>query len=264
MWRHVPAISAFSAACAVLLPARADRTYLVGGTVIDGKATTKNGKVVIQTESGEIAVPAESVARVERGDRAVSHFDARYAALRPGDVQGRLELADYCRAHDMRARERKLLLEVIAIDRDNETARARLGYVKTECGWLTQEEAMQTKGLVREDGRWVSRTDLVEMERVRLEREALAQRREEAEAAAHARRVDTAIRQAEIDEQRNHLAPSPYWDTYWGPFYPAIVPGFVVRRRVPFSRFPVARPVTTMPPAADSTAFSVVKVPYRH
>lgn len=264
MWRPIPAIFAIGAVCASALPARADRTYLVGGTVIDGKATTKNGKVVIQTESGEIAVPVESVARIERGDPSVNHFDARYAALRPGDVHGRLELADYCRAHDLRARERKLLLEVIEIDRDNEVARTRLGYVKTEYGWLTQEEAMQTKGLVREDGKWVSRADLVEMQRVELEREALAQRKEEAEAAEHARRVDTAIRQAEIDEQRNHLAPSPYWDSYWAAYYPAIFPGFVVPRRVPFSRFPMARPVSTMPPAADSTAFSVVKVPYRH
>ena len=244
--------------------ARADRTVLVGGTVIEGRATTKNGKVIIQTESGEIAVPLDSVSRIERGDSAAGRFDARYAALASGDVRGRLELADYCRAHDMRARERKLLLEVIDIDKDNETARARLGYTKTEFGWMTRDEAMQTRGLVREDGRWVSRAELADMERVRLEREALAQRREEAEAAEHTRRMDTAIKQTEMDEARTHLPPSPYWDTYWGPYYAVpVVPGFIVPRRVPFFRRPVVRPVTSVP-AADSTSLSVVKVPYRH
>jgi len=247
---------------AIAGPARADRIVLVGGTVIEGRVTAKNGKVVIETESGEIAVPAESVSRVEKGDASVSRFEARYAALRPGDVHARLELADYCRAHDMRAREHKVLLEVIEIDRDNETARARLGYVKTEHGWLTREEAMQTRGLVREDGKWVSREDRAEMERLRLEREALAQHREEAEVDEHQRRIDQSIRQAEIDEQKSHLRPS-WYDVYWGYGYPvALAPGVLFPRIVPTFGFrPVARP--SAPSPFNDTSLSVVKVPYR-
>lgn len=247
----VGAVSAFSGS------AWADRVVLVGGTVIDGRVTTKNGKVVIQSEAGEIAVPADSVSRIEKSETTEAQFDSRYAALHPGDVRARLDLADYCRSHDMRARERKLLLEVIDIDRDNETARWRLGYVKTDAGWVMKDEAMQAKGYVRDQGQWVNRANLVELERLRLERDVLAQRREELEAAEHAKQMERAMRQTQIDEQRNHLPPS-YFDYAFAPVYP-FVPGVVLSPLIPNFRFRPARPVVNAP----DTSLSVVKVPYR-
>src|SRR5262245_17694094 len=112
MRRFIP-VCLLGAAWTLSAVARADRVVLGGGTVLEGKTTTKNGKIVVETEAGEVAVPADSVSRIEKSEATTSRFDARYGALQPGDVQGRLELADYCRNHDMRARERKLLLEVI-------------------------------------------------------------------------------------------------------------------------------------------------------
>jgi hypothetical protein len=262
MRKTVVLLLGIAATCGWSNIALADRVVLVGGTVIEGKVTKQNGKVVIQSESGEVAVPADSVARIEKAEPGVDRFDARYAALPPGDVRARLELADYCRSHDMRARERKLLLEVIDLDRDNETARARLGFVKTDAGWITQDEAMQAKGFVKEDGRWVNHSSAVEMERLRLEREALAQRREELEAQEHAKRMEAATKQTESDEQRNHL-PSSYFDYAFGPYYPVypgLVPGYVVPRVFPNFRFH-PRPAVTSP--FSDTSMSVVKVPYR-
>jgi len=131
--RHVQfAIAMLCATGSVSGLAHADRTFLVGGSVIEGRASRKGDKVVIEMESGQVALPADSVARIEKSDSTVSEYEARSAALPPGDVPARLALADFCRDHGMRARERTLLLAIIDIDPDNAAARARLGYVRTE------------------------------------------------------------------------------------------------------------------------------------
>jgi hypothetical protein len=273
MRRFILATCSIGAVVAVATVARADRVVLVGGTVLEGRAVTKNGKVVVETEAGEVAVPADSVSRIERSEPAASRFESRYAALQPGDVQGRLELADYCRNHDMKARERKLLFEVLGIDKDNERARARLGYVKTDTGWVTEDEAMHAKGFVRDGGRWVSRGELVELERLRMEREAQERADEAAASERHARSIEQSMRQAEIEEQRSHL-PAPIYPPLYRPF---IRPAFATGPFAPvfgppvFSVFPIlpvfptpVRPVAPPPPAPpDATTLSVVKVPYR-
>ena len=264
--RFIPA-ALLGAACTVSAAARADRVVLIGGTVLEGKTTTKNGKVIVQTEAGEVAVPADSVSRIEKSEATANGFEARYATLAPGDVQARLDLADYCRNRDMRARERKLLLEVIELDKDNQKARARLGYVKTDAGWMTEDEAMQAKGFVRQDGRWVSRGEVVEMERLRMEKEARARADETAEADRHAKRVQESIEQTEKEAQRNRLYVPyypPIYTSYYPPFYApyrpgigfgVVAPGFVPRVQ-PFRPAPFN-------PAFDTTDLSVVKVPYR-
>lgn len=262
MPRLLTAVCLMGAVSAVSENARADRVVLVGGTVIDGRTTTKNGKVTIQTESGDVTVPADSVSRIEKSEPVASRFEARYAALPPGDVHARLDLAEFCRTHDMHAQERKLLYEVIEIDKDNEAARARLGFVKTDAGWVTRDDAMRARGYVRDEGHWVNRADYVELERLRLEKEALAQQREAAEANRHQKAIDESIRQGRLDEERSHLQipdyPAIFFPFYRTPVVPAFVaPGFVA----PFRRR-LALPVQA-PQRFDSTDLSVVKVPYR-
>jgi hypothetical protein len=261
-------VLALSAACALTAisgVAKADRTYLVGGTVLEGKAKRVGQKVVVEIESGEISLPASAVERIEKGESTVSRFDARYAALRPGDTKARLDLADYCRDHDMRAREHRLLLEVLEIDESNAAARARLGYVKTEAGWATQAEVMRAKGLVLHEGRWVTPAEVRESERLQLEAEVAARRREEADAELAARRSALAAQQAELDAQRHAVQQQVRYGVaypaYYAPYYRGTY-GTVDECSVgrPCARW--GRPATA-PGPFDTTSLSVVKVPYR-
>jgi len=252
--------------------ARADKVFLSGGTVIEGKVTRKADKVVIEVESGEISVPAESVERIEKSASLVSRFEARYASMPPRDVKARLALADYCRDHDMRARERQLLLEVIELDPDNAAARERLGYVKTANGWVTEADAMRAKGLVQHEGRWVTRQEVMDEERLRLERETEARRRDEAQAEVHARQMQLATEQAALEAQASRLPPQPVvsvFTPYYSTFYRTPVGGFggcvggiCGQRFRPPTAHPV--PLSTSFGAWSDTSMSVVKVPYRH
>ena len=58
---------------AVATVARADRTFLAGGGVIEGKATRKAGRVLIEVEAGEIALPAEAVTRIVKSESTVPY-----------------------------------------------------------------------------------------------------------------------------------------------------------------------------------------------
>jgi hypothetical protein len=269
MRRFTPALCLLGAAFTLSAVAWADRVVLVGGTVLEGRVISKNGKVVVKTEAGEVAVPADSVTRIEKSESAASRFEARYAALSPGDVQGRLGLADFCRSRDMRAQERKLLLEVIEIDRDNEKARSRLGHVKTEHGWMTEAEAMQTKGFVRQDGRWISQADLLKLEQLRLEKEKVAQAEEKEAADRQAKRVQESMRQTELEAERHRLRVPYYPPVYYPPMYGSFArPGFGYGFAPGFTagfvpRVQPVRPVVPVHPAFDTTDLSVVKVPYR-
>src|SRR5262249_2894632 len=128
------------------LRSAADDVHLSGGTSIEGKAVRQGDKVVVELESGQITFNASDVERIDRRESSVEQVDRRYAALKADDVSGRMALADYCRDHDMHSRERALLQEVIQREPDHARARARLGFVKTDAGWVTEEQHMRAQG----------------------------------------------------------------------------------------------------------------------
>ncbi len=186
--------------------AQADKTFLIGGTVIEGKATRHGDKVVIELSDGEISLPAESIERIETSESIVDQFQARYAKLRAGDVKARFVLADYCRDHDMRSREQQVLREILDIDANNEQARLRLGYVKEGSSWVTEDDAMHAKGMVKHDGQWMSQGQALELERMRAETEIAESHRDMARAELESRKAELVAEKAKLDAERNRLA----------------------------------------------------------
>ncbi len=203
--------------------ARADKVHLVGGTVIEGKAVRQGDKVVVELEAGEMSLPASEVERIEPSESVVQHFEAQYAKLRPGDVKGLLTLADYCRDHQMRDRERQMLLKVVEVSPDHAEARARLGYVHTDAGWVTREDQMRAQGMVLHEGQWVTRAQLIEMERLQAQADTAAHERDKAQAELETKRVelekarverDQAAASAEQSTPTNAATPPPAYYGY--------------------------------------------------
>jgi hypothetical protein len=266
--RGVIVISLALAVCALTAPALADKVYLVGGGILEGEVTRAGSKVLIEIPSGVVALPAGSVERIEKGESKLRRFEARYAALRTGDVRGRLALAEFCRDNDMATREKLMLREVLAIDVDNAAARARLGYVNSEHGWLTKEASMRAQGLVERDGRWMSEREALELERTRLDTEAAAERRKTAEAELEARRVELSVAREAAERARSRaVRDSAVWVDGDAPV--VVVPNHRqpqskrCRNASPCRR--KARPALGRPgfsPNSFESSMSVVKVPY--
>ena len=200
MRRLVPITAMLCALAGVALPpVAADDVHLESGNVIQGKVTRHDDKVVVEMESGQITLSADSVKRVDKRESSVEHFERQYEALKPNDVAGRMALADYCRDHDMRSRERTLLEEVIQREPNHAAARARLGYVHTEAGWITHDESMHARGLVKRDGQWMPREQAAELDRMDVE---AARAKELAETELATRKLELQRQQLEMENER--------------------------------------------------------------
>lgn len=213
--------------CLLATQARADRVHLSGGSVVEGKATRQGDRVVVEVESGELTLPAESVERIETADSDIQRFEARYAKWKPGDVKGLMALADFCRDHELRAREQRMLQKVVELAPDHKEARARLGYVHTDNGWVTREEQLRAQGLVQHDGQWVTREQLLAIERAQAQADTAAHERDKAQAELEAKRLELEKARASKDAaqaspQNAAAQPQPSYAT--GYAYPTYAP----------------------------------------
>jgi hypothetical protein len=206
--------------------ARADKVHLSGGAVLEGKVSRAGDKVLVEVEAGTLSIDAQSVVRIEQAPTSLDTFLARRAALADGDVAGRIALADYCRAHQMRTRERELLREVIDIQPDHAQARARLGYVRGERGWLTPDEQAAARGMVKHDGVWVSPEQAQRLREAELERQKAVLERQKAETELLAKRAELNAERERAERERAEReaaqnAQNAYWFPYVYPAYPA-------------------------------------------
>jgi hypothetical protein len=205
--------------CLLASSARADRVFLKGGAVLDGKVTESDGKVVVQVESGSLSFRKDEIDRIERGATQDERFEQQLAKIRPGDVAALLKLADFCRDHEMPAREREVLRKVIEADPNHAEARARLGFVRTEAGWVTRVEQRRNEGLVQYQGQWVTRAQKLELERLDAQTRTARLERDKAEIELRVRQVELESKKETAERERQE-AKTPPRDS----FYPAYTP----------------------------------------
>lgn len=140
--------------------ARADEILLTNGNKLEGKARRENGKVVIDTGTGEVTLPADDVKQITAGPTRLDLYKEKVAKLDAKDVAAQIEMADWCREKKLPDLEKKHLKAVIAIDADHEAARTRLGYIRYDDKWLTQTEYYVARGFVKVGDEWVSQEEL--------------------------------------------------------------------------------------------------------
>ena len=63
--------------------ASADRVHLVSGSVIEGRAKRDGDRVVVEVDSGELALPASEVARIESSESDLQRVDAMSSLMWP-------------------------------------------------------------------------------------------------------------------------------------------------------------------------------------
>ena len=167
---------------------------LRSGTKIEGKARREGDSVVIRVESGEIRLPAETVERIDKSESSTEVAERRRAALDPHDVRGRMQLAAYCREHDLRATERALLEEVIELEPNHAQARRLLGYERDGAGGWVSRSQQQQQARAAEEAAWrerqreVARAD-AERQQQKAQQEAERARDEALQARDEAQRA---------------------------------------------------------------------------
>ncbi len=166
--------------------AQADEVHLQGGSTIEGRATRDGDTVVVRVESGVIRLPADSVARIDKAEASDDVAQRRRAALGPREIKGRLELAAYCRDHDLKSTERALLEEVIELEPNHAEARRLLGYVRSEHGWV-QRRVQEQQARDADNEAWLARQRARERDQARVDAD---------------RERDLATRQMQLESER--------------------------------------------------------------
>ena len=127
----------------------------VQGLLLNKKEIPREKYHVRTAAGGEITFLANQVERVEN----LKEADLLYKKLQPttpDTVEGHLKMADWCQDHGL-VQERQTHLErIIQLDPDHAAARSALKYVKSQGEWVTREEMMGDKGMMKYQGRWCS------------------------------------------------------------------------------------------------------------
>lgn len=146
-------------------PALADVLTLNDGSQREGRVIREGEEeVVLEVAQGrlkaEVTFKKSEVKSIEKGPTAAEKLQAevekRKAALKDDDAAGWVEYARWLDRQSGYSRDARAAWEkVLKIDTDNEAARTRLGYQKVGGQWLTEDEIMTAKGLVKAGDKWV-------------------------------------------------------------------------------------------------------------
>lgn len=162
--------------------AAADTVWLKNGGKLEGVTTTVDGdKLIVKMPSGVIKVDRDQVQKIVHKATAMEEYEIAAAKVKDKDAKGHLALADWCAKKGLTHFERVELEAVIAADPDHEEARKRLAYEKVGGKWLRGEELLVARGMVKVEGKWVTKEAAAAMaadkEKRRLERELAAAER---------------------------------------------------------------------------------------
>jgi hypothetical protein len=141
--------------------ARADSLALNNGGEIrgellsDAKPAARSPAFVIRTLSGAtVSVLREEVADVVRRRPVLEEYETRRRAA-ADSVAGQWELAEWCRQNRL-SKERQIHLQrVVEIDADHVAAHRGLGHIRQQGRWVSPNERMASRGLVKHKGKQV-------------------------------------------------------------------------------------------------------------
>ncbi len=124
-----------------------DGRRLVGQVIAEEgtQLTLRIGMATLVVERSDIVEWIDSLTPEEEYARRASEIPS-------GEVEARIELADWCRTQRLRHEEEEQLRQILLEEPDHEQARHRLGYVRDEAGnWAVAEELWRREAAERED-----------------------------------------------------------------------------------------------------------------
>lgn len=166
--------------------ARADVVLFKDGRRLTGIAKFEGNKLELRVAEGVLFFNRDLIASVQQSLTPLQVYEKRRAALKPADVGGHYQLGLYCESNGLRPQATEEFQFILRGTRDHAQAREKLGFRKVGGKWLTADEEMSAKGLVKTAQGWVTRLEA----------------KEAAQAVGAARQA----RRAEWEQKRAHAA----------------------------------------------------------
>lgn len=176
-----PAVFALSAASVV----RADTVVLKDGTTHRGRVVEHADRVELYVCGKKRVFPRERVRSCETDRQTCAR---RLAALDAKDLEGHLELAEWCEQARLRREAKRVRERILVAHPDHRPTRKALGYVRHEGRWITRADYMRGLKLKKSgDGKsWITP-------------EQRAQEEAAARAKAQEREVEAVLRRTQLD-----------------------------------------------------------------
>jgi hypothetical protein len=141
--------------------ARGDVLELTNGGRVEGRlvepADAQHEHLVIELHGGgRLTIPRSQVARLD----STSQAEAEYKELTresPDTVDAHWKLAEWCRERRLRELAQRHLTRILELEPNHAQARAILGFRKKDGQWMTRDEIMESRGMVRYEGKYVTR-----------------------------------------------------------------------------------------------------------
>ena len=125
------------------------------GEFLDNQFAHKTADLKMRTVTGAIVtVPRSEIASLTRRRLVYEQYEVRRRNA-ADTFEGQWELAEWCRANDLRDRRQTHLRRILDFQPDHVEARRVLGYKLVEGRWLTQDEIMTARGYVKYKGRYM-------------------------------------------------------------------------------------------------------------
>lgn len=138
--------------------AQGEIVVLSGGGQVSGEVvespTTENAQYVIRTSLGEVTLAKSQVVEVVRQMPSEIEYE-KIKDDYPDTMEGHWQLAEWCRENFLSKQREFHLNRILEFDPDHAKARNILGYRQVGDRWLTREDIMKNRGMVRLGNRWV-------------------------------------------------------------------------------------------------------------
>jgi len=130
----------------------------IEGDLINSDENPRTSYVISLPSGGQLTLDAAVVEKVQPVRPELAEYE-KVRRQSPDTVEGQLQLADWCRDHNLLAQRKKHLERVLQLDPDQAKARSLLGYQKVKDKWMTLEERMADEGKVKRDTKWITRQE---------------------------------------------------------------------------------------------------------
>ena len=157
--------------------ANADLIKLSNGGEIRGKIQRRAkdadpNRIVIETLTGaEVVVELNQIQFVTQRRLVIEEYETRKKLIK-NTLEGHLEFADWCRRKRLQQQRVFHLQRVLEFDPDYAQAHYGLGHTKRDGKWMSRDEVMKSKGLVKHKGKYITPEELVLLEKTDAERKA--------------------------------------------------------------------------------------------
>src|SRR5262245_3899776 len=152
--------------------AAADEVWLENGGKLVGRATRAGDDVIVKTPTGEFRVPATQVKSITPGRTVWDEYDEKLKGADLKDAKTQVELGDWCKKQGLTPESRRHWKKAIEIDPDQADARSRLGFIRYEDRWLTNDEYYKARGFVKVGGEWIPEDEARRRDAARIQRAA--------------------------------------------------------------------------------------------